>query len=62
MGDTPMKAQIEQTIIVHLQPSEAAWLKQILADPPSSEELPYDQKRRIELHDLLFQALEEVNY
>jgi hypothetical protein len=57
-----MKVEIEQTIIIRLTPNETAWLKEHLTDPPSSEEPPYDQKKRIELHTMLFEALEELNY
>jgi hypothetical protein len=57
-----MKVETEQTIIIRLTPNEAVWLKKHLTDPPSSEEMQYDQKKRIELHAMLFEALEELNY
>jgi hypothetical protein len=57
-----MKIQIEQTIILHMTPNEAAWLKKHLADPPPLEEPSHSQKKRIELHAMLHEALEELNY
>ena len=57
-----MKIQIEQTLILRLTPEEAVWLKKHLADPPSSDELPYHVKKRVELHSALQEALEELNY
>jgi hypothetical protein len=57
-----VKAQVEQTIIIHLTPNEAVWLKKHLTDPPSSEESTYDQKKRIELHSALHEVLNEIKY
>ena len=57
-----MKVQLEQTVIIRMDPNEVAWLEKHLADPPSSEEIPYDQRKRVELHSALHEALNELNY
>jgi len=58
-----MKTQIEQTVIIHLAPDEAVWLKELLDHPPRDPKEPIDlQRNRLRLRAMLFEALEALNY
>jgi hypothetical protein len=57
-----MKLQIEQNVILRLSPEEANWLKGLLAEPPAMGERPSQEKQRIELHLMLHEALNELQY